>query len=909
MKVQKSIYSYIILALTVLVLFSQCGTKKNTPFRRSYHNLTAYFNILFNGRESFEEGMKRYAEDYQFDYTRRLPIFIYGDEELSENITPQMERTIEKAGKVISLHSITAKPEKLKNKRKLTQEEKEFYNRSEYNKFVDDSYLLMGKAYFWQMDYSTATEIFSYTINNYRETKEIKEARVWLAKSYIERERFRDAEKTLEEIDEIDSLPQKIETELLATYTHFYLKQNNRGKAIDPLKKAIEKTEQKDKKARYTYILAQLYAEEEQHKNAYDTYEKVTNIKPDYAMNFNAKLQKAKLAQLAGIKSEGIKKELEKMLKEDKNEEFKEQIYYALGKIEENNNNINEAINNYKKATQKESKNPNQKGLTYLSLADIYFEDKQYENAQAYYDSAVTSLEKDYPGYTDLYIKNSNLNKLVSNLNTIRMEDSLQKIAQLDERERNTAIDNMIAQYKEEQKNQKEKERQAQQRQTSGRTTQQRDNFQDGSQWYFYSETAVERGKSSFVQKWGERELEDNWRRSQKSSSSFADFTGQENPEELEENEEEQLPKTDRQYYLEKLPLTDSAMEASHKKIQDAYFNVGMIYMNELENNQKAIESFEELNERYKEHPQKLSSFYYLYKLYEEQGNNSKANSYKKKIISEYPESNHAKILEDPNYFKKLEEEQNKAENFYANTLEAYEKGNYNKVIENYKQAKEDYTESKYIPRFEFLRALAIGQTEDIISYRKALEKINKEYPDTEIAESAQNMLAYLDKTELKNLEEHFAANKSRKENKNTQNEKTADEQEEEEQEESKYSIREADNYYCVVVANKTDIDIGRLNFDLINFNLDYFLQKDYSTETRELNDYQTLISIKRFKSLEETKKYYNTLQKREDRVFSEINEKDYSYFYISVKNYLELLENKSVMEYMSFFHENFEKN
>lgn len=904
MKIQKSIYSYIILALTALILFSQCGTEKNTPFRRSYHNLTAYFNILFNGKESFEEGMRRYAENYQYDFTRRLPIFIYGDEELSGNITPQMERTIEKAGKVIRLHSITEKPEKLKNKRKLTQEEKEFYNRSEYNKFVDDSYLLMGKAYFWQMDYSTATEIFSYTINNFKESKEILEARVWLAKSYIERERFRDAEQTLEEIDKIDSLPKKIGTELLATYAHFYLKQNITGKAIESLKKAIEKTDLEDKKTRYTYILAQLYAEEEQYKNAYNAYEKVTQLKPDYEMNFNAKLQKAKLAQLAGVKSEGIKKELEKMLREDKNEEFKEQIYYALGKIEENNNNKKEAVKNYKKAALEESKNPNQKGLTYLSLADIYFEEKQYENAQAYYDSAVTSLEKDYPGYTDLYIKNSNLNRLVSNLNTIRMEDSLQKIAQMGEGERNTAIDNMIAQYKEQQRARNERERQAQQRQTTSRSTLPRDNFQDRSKWYFYSETAVERGQASFVQKWGDRELEDNWRRSQKSSSSFTDFTGQESTEELAEMEEEQLPKTDRKYYLERLPLSDSAMDASHKKIQDAYFNVGMIYMNELGNNQKAIESFEELNERYKDHSQKLSSFYYLHKLYKEQGNSSMANNYKNKIISEFPESNHAKILEDPNYFKKLEEEQNKAENFYANTLEEYEKENYNKVIENYQLANEKYADSKYMPRFEFLRAIAIGKTKDIISYRKALEKINKEYPDTEIAESAQNMLAYLDKTEIENLKEYFAENRTRRENKTIQDEVIKDEQE---KEESKFSKHEEDNYYCVVVANKTKIDIGRLNFDLINFNLDYFLQKDYSTETRELNDYQTLISVKRFKNLEETKEYYNTLQKRKDRVFSEINEKDFSYFYISVKNYLTLLENKSLMEYMNFFHENFE--
>ncbi|MFO8236063.1 MAG: tetratricopeptide repeat protein [Bacteroidales bacterium] len=906
MKINKNIYSFIILGVGIIVLFSQCGTEKNTPLRRSYHNLTAYFNILFNGNESFEEGIDRYTENYQYDYTRTLPIFIHGDEELSESITPQMERTIEKSSKVIRLHSITEKPEKLKNKRKLTQEEKEFYNKTEYNRFVDDSYLLMGQAYFWQMDYSTATEILEYAVNNFEENNTVLESYIWLARSYIERERFRDGKETLEDLDEIDSLPKKIKAEFFATYADLYLKQNKKKEAIPPLKKAINKTGKESKKVRYTYILAQLYAENDQHEEAYATYDQVIKLKPDYEMNFNAKLQKAKLAHSAEIKNEGIKKDLEKMLKEDKNAEFKDQIYYALAKIAENNNHTDEAIENYKLAAKHNSKTPNQKGLAFLSLADIFFEEKQYENAQAYYDSAVTSLEKDYPGYTDLYIKNTNLSELVSNLNIIRMEDSLQRIAQMNDSERNSAINNMIAKYENEERAKKEKERQEQLSQTSRQASGTRNNLQDQSKWYFYSETATERGVASFRQKWGERELEDNWRRAEKGGGDFADFSGEEIPKEVEDTTTEQLPRTDRQYYINKLPLTDSAMEASHNKIQDAYFNVGMTYMNELGNNEKAIETFEELNERYKEHFHKLSSFYYLYKLYNEQGNSSMAENYKNKIISEYPESNHAKVLKDPDYFKKLEEEQNQVKNFYASTLKDFKKGNFNKVIQNDELAKENYSDSQYLARFEFLKALSIGQTEDIISYRRALEKINKEYPDTEVGSTANDMLSYLNKTELEKLGEHFAANKA---NQEKQSQDSEEAEEESEEEKSKYKIREEDNYYCVVVINKENIDIGRLNFDLINFNLDYFLQKDYSTETKELNDYQTLITVKRFKDVEETQEYYSTLQKREDRVFSEVNSKDYSYFYISVKNYLTLLENKSVMEYMDFFQKSVANN
>ncbi len=894
----------LIIILLSVFLLARCGTEKNTSITRSYHNLTSYYNILFNGKESYNEGINRYEENYQFDFTRRLPVFIYGNEKLSGNIKPQMERAIEKASKLVRLHSITAKPENLEQKRKLTKEEKEYYSKSEFNRFVDDSYLLMGKAYFWLMDYSTASKLLEYAANEFKNEEMGYKTKVWLIRSYIQLQKYREASEILKKSEEVEQMPEQIRSEFNATYADYFLKQDQPAQAIPFLRKAIKFCGDKSKKTRYSFILAQIMEETDQPRKAFEQYDKVIEMKPDYRMKFNASLKKAWLYQLAGIEGKEIKQELDKMLKDDKNSDYKDQIYYALAKIARQENRVEEAIKNFKLSARNSKDNQNQQGLSYLELADIYFARKSYENAQAYYDSAVTFLESDYPGYTDLYIKNKYLTKLVSNLNVIDRQDSLQRVAQMSESKRNELINKLIKQYKAEEQAKKQKDLQARQQQNNRLTQSQLNELRNrnSSSWYFYSQTAVERGKVAFQQKWGARELEDNWRRSNKRSSQFEDFA---EAEKAEKEEKEQMPKTNRKYYLRDLPLNDSLMEVSHQKIQQAYLDVGMTYMNDLENNPKAIEAFKELNERYPDNKYQLTSYYYLYKLYKEEGNSNLANEYKNKIIREYPESNHAKILKDPDYFKKLEQEQNEIEKFYNETLKAYRNGNYNKVIQNFSFARENFNSQDYLARFDFLETLSKGKTEDIITYRKSLEELIKKYPGTEIAEVSGDMLAYLNKTELEQLRQHFSQNKVRKEKQgkgDNENEQKETKEPQEDEPETDYKSDDEDQYYFVVVANTEKIDINRLIFDLINFNLDYFLQKDYNTSSKKFNEYYTVVSVKRFETLESVREYYDILQKKKDRVFSEIDPSDYNFFYISVKNYLTLLEKKSIIEYIKFF-------
>ena len=889
-----------LILLLVAVSLYRCGTSNNTPITRSYHNLTSYYNILFNGKESFKKGMEQYRENYTYDFTRLLPVFINGHASRAQRIKPQMERTIEKCSKLIRLHSISAKPNKLEDKRKLTREEKTFYNKNEFNKYVDDSYLLMGKAYFWEMKYQTASKVLEYAAREFKDQQITTTATIWLARCHIEMGQLREAEKLLNDLQEEEAPGKKQKGLFYATRAQLSIARENYRQATDHLSHSVIHNKDKTIKERHAFIIAQLHEEMDQPEKAFKQYGKLIGMNPDYGFEFNAKLKRAWLHHLTDRGGGGMKRELQKMLDDEKNEDYRDQIYYALGKIAIQNDQAGKAVEYFKKSIRYSTNNQNQKGISYLSLADIYFSGKKYETAQAYYDSAVTSLESSYPGYTDLYVKTRHLTDLVENLNTIERQDSLQRVAQMPEPERNTLITRLIQQH---QKKQREESGSRQSRRPySQRTPAVRSNSgnRESGSWYFYSQTAMRQGLNEFQRRWGDRELEDNWRLSNKKTADFGDFSTRQ-----EETQEPANPysRTNRQYYLQDLPMSDSAMKASRQKIREAIYNVATIYMNDLNNPAKAIEAFEELNSRFPSNPYKPGTYYYLYKLNRETGNAAAAQRYKDRIIARYPQSNYAKVLENPDYFRELEKTKNRIEKMYSRTLQLYEQGRYSQTIDSCNKALSLFKQRSHLARFEYLKALSVGQTSDIISFRNSLQKVVDNYPGTQVAGEANGTLTYLQKTELQQIGRKFRRNKTKNNGSNNQNTPETP-QPKQSDGDSLYSFERETPHYFVVVTNTQQTDLGRLKFDLINFNLDFFLQKDYNTTSQPFNEFFSAVTVKRFDNYQEAKKYYELISKKEGRVFTQQGMEDYRYFFISVKNYVTLLDKKSIIEYINFFNE-----
>ncbi len=892
--------------LLIIIVLSGCSTKKNTGLTRFYHGLTTKYNVLFNGTESYKEGINKYEKSYNDDYSQILPIFIHGNKELSASIKPQMDRTIEKSTKSIRLHSITVKPDQ--SKATTSEKDKAFYSKNEYNIFIDDSYLVMGKAFFYQADYASAIRIFNYIITQYNDDKTKYLAYNWLIRSNVQIKDFREAQDILDFLLSDMNYPEKLTYDLNLTISDFYLKQQSLSEAESYVTEALRLVKKKKEKTRLTFILAQIKEKTEKPIEASELYKEVIKLNPSYEMSFNAKIKRATL--LTGGKfANAIKDKLLDMLKDDKNKEYLDQIYFALGNIEMNENNTTQAVEYYILSANASTSNTNQKALTYLVLANIFFDRANYLEAQAYFDSTVVFLDPDFPGYIELSIKNKYLGKLVSNLNEVKLQDSVQMVAKMTKTGRNAFIQKIIQDLREKEENELRRQREEEMAEMGniyGPSTRPTTSANESGKWYFYNPSAKSFGEPEFKRKWGNRNLEDNWRRKNKRILGIEKITESEFSDEILDSKKG-LDDKSPEYYLVDLPLTDSSMLMSHKKIQTALFNIGEIYRNDLKDYPLAIDAYKELIERYSESDYKVPAYYSIYKAYLQQENIAQSNVYKNMIIRNYPDSKYARVLVDPNFFKQFEQEELERKNHYSQTMNLYKQGNYSEVMHRSDYALNNYPESDYTAKYSYLKALAMGEIYGVTVLKPELEKIIAEYKTDPVAESSEKLLASIKENELKNLKDLDFTEKS-----NTATSKEDITKEEItrrtlEEIEKIYSYGTEAVHYAAIVISKS-ADMNQLRFNIINFNLDFYIQKSYDIESKEFNEFSTILTIKQFKNSEGGLEYYNKLVEERERVFKDVKSNDFQIFTISDQNLINLTNEKMVRDYMIFFRKNYQE-
>jgi tetratricopeptide (TPR) repeat protein len=496
--------------------------EKNTSLTRNYHNLTSHYNIYFNGSESYKRGINKARDAVQMDYNRILPVFLYEDESVHSTVKGDMKRAIDKSTKVITFHSITAKP-KVKEGNQSAKD-KAFYEQNEYNKWVDDSYLLMGRAYMYQGEYFLAAETFKHILVTFPREEVRFLAMTWLARAYLMIDEGREAERLLSSLGDEYAFPEDYLVAYHTTLTQLHIQNEAYEPAAQNLELALgQKGVDKEDKIRYTYILAQLYEETGQNELALEKYKRVTRYNPTYEMAFNARVSMAEVYEAGSASSEDLKKLLNKMLRDSKNREYRDQIYFALGNIAMEEGDREKAIEYYSLSVSTSMQNRYQKGFSSLTLAEMYYEEPDYLLSAAYYDSAVTFLNRDYPGYANLQNLSASLGGLVYNVSVYELEDSVQMLAALPEESMLAIIDGIIEEVRKEEEEARLAEQQAMQdmafnqsmlsnNPTGGPTG------QAGGQWYFYNLAAKSSGQPQFRMKWGERRLEDNWRRKNKQS-------------------------------------------------------------------------------------------------------------------------------------------------------------------------------------------------------------------------------------------------------------------------------------------------------------------------------------------------------------------------------------------------------
>jgi TolA-binding protein len=840
-------------------LLGACSTKKNTLINRTYHNTTARYNGYFNAKESIKEGVTSIQNSHKENYEELLPIFIYGDDAAAQSVYPQMDRAIEKCSKVIVKHSMEIK-------------------KKEHNKWIDNCYFLIGQAYFYKKDYPKAEEHFKYVIKQYPETDSKIPAMLWLAKTYIENKNFSSARSLLSELEMQPDLKDKIKSEIKQTYADFYIKQNLYGFAIDKLKEAIALEKNKKQKARLSFLLAQIYQKQGNNSEARHYYAQVEKYAPPYEMEFYAKINRA-LAVGENESASEIEELLKKMLKDEKNKEYFDQIYYALANIELSKGNKPKAVEYLTLSTESSINNNAQKVKSFLKLADLYFEEKNYLKAQAYYDSTTSFISPEIKNYKEIIEKRNVLTRLAKNILTVKEQDSLQKIAQLPKKEQEKLIDKIIADLI-------EKEEQEKFAQNNPQPMANQNNFNNmmnnvsGGKWYFYNPTTLSYGKTEFKKIWGNRKLEDDWRRKNKTTESV-DLGEMESLNDSLAETNKKNPK----YYLSKIPDTPEKIEKSHQSIKKALYEQGVIFKNDLKDNAAAIKAFEELVTRYDTSRYHLNAYYQLYLLYKETGDATNAEKYKNIIIEKYPDSDIAAMVINPNYYQEMKERKANAGKDYERYYELYKDKMYKYVLAGTNQAIRKYPDSELLPKFYYLNAMAKSALFGTDSLKPVLQYIVKNYPETpeaKLAQDALNKLAPAQTTETS----------AESEQENAFNYKLTPDKE---------------HYYVYVFKNDKNLRINDIKVEISRFHQKNFRNDDLKISSMLMGSSYQIVMIKSFSNYFKTMNYHSLVENGSADLPS-VHALKTAFFPITAENFQTFYKNADVEGYEKFFEEKYKQ-
>lgn len=866
---------------------ASCSTQKNTFVSRQYHNLTAYFNYYYNANDIYKQALKKSEKSFQFNYTLPVPMLLLGEEQTIGSVAGDMDRTIEKCTKLIAKHSITVKPQV---KRGLVKgKDQKFYNQNEFVRWSREAWLLIAKAQAWKGDLDKSELAFEYISTRFPNDQMWYEAQVWKARLAIMRNNFVEAADKLNSIENNRHRPRTAYFKHLMASTRatFHLQQNETQTAIPFIKTAINYAPHRRDKLRYTYLLAQIQQQMGQKAAAAENYAKALRLNPSYEMAFSIKINKL---ALGGTKGEALKKALTKLAKDDKNRDYLDQLYYTLGNLEFEAGNETQAIEYYKLSAQKSTQNDNQKGMSYLVLANYYFDKTQYTQAQGYYDSSIAVLDKNYPNYDEIANKTHFLNNLVKYLNIIDEEDSLLRVAAMPKAQRDAIIAEQIKKIEAEEE---AKQLEAQEEQQRAMQYQQRRQYQhstpgsESGKWYFYNQTSVSYGQTEFQLKWGKRKLADNWRRKNKTDN-LMDTELTESTDTTPDPRKD-LSNKSVEYYLAGLPMTDEQKQLAHSKIKRATLKAAEIYQTDLNDPQEAKNTYKQYIKRYPEDEESASAYYNLYKIAKSQDDISEMQNYKSLLISNYPKSPYALMLSNPEYFEELKKQVDAQEMHYQTTYQHYSQGNYQQALDLARQGLERYANTKLEAKYLLISALCLGKLGQTDQMKQQLAQVSTKYPKSEEQQLAKRTMQALEARELE------LTSAQPKQNLSDPDQQTTG---------TPYAPPQGEHLLALLVPKKTDIN--QLKFNIISFNVDFYIDQNLNVNNQTFNDFVEIITVSTLKDATMAQEYQRRLLK-EQNIFGTLQQSEYQVFIISSENLAHFLQEKSIPAYLKFYRQHYQ--
>ena len=882
-KIIKYIFQIAVVVSLVGLVFS-CSTRKNTAVNRAYHNLTSRFNVNFNGQEALKAGEEEYQKLCKDNYINILPIYCYPEKSELSSIYPSMDRVIEKASKSIYKHSM-------------------FFKGKEYVKPIDDAYLMMGKAYFYKQDYVRAQSIFSYIISTHKNGNCVEEAMIWNARCAVRQSYFTRAEELVNETKYYVQPKKSKKLNLLYAAAGAEYELTAPGgdyeTATDYIEDVLKNKPKKDFRIRMYYILGQLYEKLEQPAAAHDYFMLVAKKSNSYEMEFNARMHLATNYDGSPARRAQIMKELDRMLKDEKNEPYRDQIYYAMSEVNRIDEDTTERISNLAKSVAAYKENSFQRTHSSLQLADLYFDQEKYPQAKAYYDTATTSMPKSYPNYDAIKRKSEILTELVDNLQTIVVQDSLQRIAKMSEKERDRWVKSQISAYKAEKARKEKEERDkelALQSALGYQNYNQLNNSGNSGKWYFYNSTLMSAGKTEFLRRWGNRKLEDNWRISNKQQISFEDMAAMNDPNaktDTTEYDEDGNPIQKREtdpekelYYTQDLPLTPGAIDTSNEMIAEAMYQAAIIYFDLLNDMPRGMDMLNKFYARFPDHTLAPSVLFIQYSRYKEMGS-SEMETPKQIILTKYADTDYARLIREPDYYKKLAEENMKMERQYETAYEAFAGKQWQRVISLSDEALSVCTDKVLRSKYAYIRAVSVGQVQNKEAYRAALESVLADYGDQAVAELVRLLLADLDPVPV------------------TQpTPASAEESATVGQPAFVYSPNEW--HYVTLIVDVHKRNVMNLKTDVSNFDREFYSLQKFTINSFYITQDKQIVTISRFENKESAMDYYHAIS-RNEKFAGDIASEVITVYVMSAANYSNYYKKKDIRpQYDEFFKENY---
>ena len=756
--------------IAMVVALAACSNKTNTARSRFWQSFTTKYNVYYNGKTNYDEQLKAMMDAYEDDYTQHL--YMHPAEARANPKAPQptgsFERTIEKMEKAIALHSIKKKPKKKAGKNS-DPKYREWMERDEYNPYLHNAWYLLAKAQYMKGDFLDAAATFRYIAHHFTWKNDlVQECQVREALCYCAMGWVTEADNVLSHVHLDQITNKRVRALANAAFADYYIKAQDSEAAIPYLAAAVKGFKGNDK-VRMSFLLGQLYEDVGDKRNAYLAYKQAgSSNSTTYRTKFNARIKQSAVYEGANIASEV--RALKRMARYDRNKEYLDQVYYAIGNLYITHGDTLSAIENYRLSIEKSTINPIAKGISQLTLGGIYFARRQYDDAQPCYAEGITQVNEDYPNYKLLKKRSDVLDELAVYSQNVALQDSLIRLSQMTPDEQFAVIDKIIEDLKKKEKEEAEKaareEYLAQQDAQGSRLTDvvaptapigNTDNS-----WYFYNTAQKNQGKTQFQKMWGSRKLEDNWRRHNKTTFSFnedeeamdsalmaladsvvIDENGDTVKVDIEALKRAEDPHY-REYYLKDLLKTEEDFMAAHEIIQEGLYNMGIILKDKMEDYDAAAYEFNQLMYHYPENTYRLDVFYNMYMMYMRNGQEADAAPYRDSILTEFPDSKYGMAMQDPNYLDNLKNMTRDQEQMYESAYANYLANNHSAVHEAYAEMMRKYPLSKIMPKFMFIDALTYLTEKDYDKFKETLKEMLQRYPQTDITPTASEIVKQL---------------------------------------------------------------------------------------------------------------------------------------------------------------------